>query len=53
MKLEDVQSALFSAYDIRNAMSKEDKRKPTENETFGVSLKEVIHFLEQLEKEMS
>jgi hypothetical protein len=52
MNLEAVQCALFSAYDIRNAMSKEDKRKPTENDSVGVSLNDVIKFLEQLEREM-
>jgi hypothetical protein len=51
MKLEDVQQALFNAYDMRNAMSSADKRKPTENEPMGVCLQEIIDFLEELEKE--
>ena len=49
MKLEGVQNALFAAYDLRNAMTAADKRRPTENAPFGESLDEVIEYLEQLE----
>jgi hypothetical protein len=51
MKLEDVQNALFAAYDLRNAMTSADKRRPTANENFGTSLAEVIEFLVGLEEE--
>lgn len=49
MKLIHIQQALFAAYDIRNAMSNADRRKPTEGETMGDCLDEVITFLEALE----
>lgn len=49
MKLVHIQQALFAAYDIRNAMSNADRRKPTEGETMGDCLDEVITFLEALE----
>ena len=49
MKLVHIQQALFAAYDIRNAMSNTDRRKPTEGETMGDCLDEVITFLEALE----
>jgi len=52
MKLVDVQQALFSAYDIRNAMSEKDRRKPTEGDSMGECLDEIIAFLEQLEEEI-
>jgi hypothetical protein len=52
MKLVYIQQALFSAYDIRNAMTKEDRRKPTEGDSMGECLDEIIEFLEQLEKEV-
>ena len=51
MQLDQIQSALFAAYDLRNAMTSHDKKRPTENESFGESLAEVIEFLESLEKE--
>jgi hypothetical protein len=53
MQLEQVQCALFAAYDIRNAMSNAEKRQPTENDTYGQSLNQVIDFLESLEDEMT
>ena len=58
MQLEQVQCALFAAYDIaaydiRNAMSSAEKRQPTENDTYGQSLNQVIDFLESLEDEMT
>ena len=53
MNLEDIQIALFSAYDIRNAMTSSDKRKQTENDNFGDSLEQIISFLEALEEEVS
>ena len=52
MQLEQVQCALFAAYDIRNAMSSAEKRQPTENDTYGQSLNQVIDFLEALEDEL-
>jgi hypothetical protein len=51
MTLETIQSALFCAYDLRNAMTSEDKRRPTENENFGDTLTELIGYLEALEVE--
>jgi len=51
MDLEQVQIALFHAYDIRNAMTAADKCRPTENDNFGESLAQVISFLEALEEE--
>ena len=53
MNLEHLQIALFAAYDIRNAMSPKDKDRPTENDTCGESIDEVIDFLVELEQEMS
>ena len=52
MNLEQIQNALFAAYDIRNAMSSADKRKPTENDNYGESLALIIETLEQMELEM-
>ena len=52
MKLEHVQVALFAAFDLQNAMTAADKRRPTENAPFGESLNDVITFLLSLEKEM-
>ena len=52
MKLVHIQQALFAAYDIRNAMSDADRRKPTEGENMGKCLDEVIDTLEQLEIEI-
>jgi len=49
MKLEDVQNALFAAYDISNAMTSADRRRPTENALMGESLQDVIDFLISLE----
>jgi hypothetical protein len=51
MTLETIQSALFCAYDLRNAMTSEDKRRPTENENFGDTIAELIGYLEALEVE--
>ena len=45
MRLEDVQNALFAAYDISNAMTSADRRRPTENAPMGESLQKVIDFL--------
>jgi len=47
MKLVHIQQALFAAYDLRNAMTSADMRRPTE----GECLTEVIEFLELLEIE--
>jgi len=51
MKLVHIQQALFAAYDIRNAMTSADMRRPTEGESMGECLTEVIEFLEVLEKQ--
>jgi hypothetical protein len=51
MKLLHIQQALFAAYDIRNAMTGADMRRPTEGESMGECLTEVIEFLELLEIE--
>jgi hypothetical protein len=51
MKLENIQQALFSAYDLRNAMTSADMRRPTEGENKGRCLTEDIEFLELLEIE--
>lgn len=51
MKLVHIQQALFSAYDLRNAMTSADMRRPTEGENMGRCLTEVIEFLELLEKQ--
>jgi hypothetical protein len=51
MKLVYIQQALFAAYDLRNAMTSEDRRRPTEGESMGACLTEVIEFLELLEIE--
>jgi len=51
MKLVHIQQALFAAYDIRNAMTSADMRRPTEGESMGECLTEVTEFLEQLEKQ--
>ena len=50
MKTEQIQAALFAAYDLRNAMTAADKRRPTENAPFGECLNEVIDFLISLEE---
>jgi hypothetical protein len=52
MRLAEIQNALFAAYDLRNAMSNAEKRKPTENDTYGKSLALIIEKLEILEDEM-
>jgi len=51
MKLVHIQQALFAAYDIRNAMTNADMCRPTEGESMGECLTEVIEFLEVLEKQ--
>ena len=53
MNLDQIQVALFAAYDLRNAMTSADKKRPTENDTFGDSLAEIIGFLESLETEVT
>ena len=52
MKLDEIQNALFAAYDIRNAMTSADRRKPTDNDTYGKSLDLIIKTLETIETEM-
>ena len=52
MKLVHIQQALFAAYDIRNAMTSDDKYRPTEGESMGKCLDEIINTLENLEDEI-
>lgn len=52
MKLETIQKALFAAYDIRNAMTDADMKRPTEGESMGECLALVIGTLENLEAEI-
>ena len=52
MKLDEVQCALFAACDIRNAMTQAERRKRTDNDSYGESLDLIIEFLETLEAEM-
>lgn len=47
--LDQIQNALFAAYDMRNAMNSKIKALPTENDTLGESLEQIIEFLEHLE----
>lgn len=51
MKLTHIQEALISAYDLRNAMTDADLKRPTECESMGDCIKEIIEFLEDLEQE--
>lgn len=51
--LEQIQIALFAAYDILDAMSDEDKNKLTANETFGESLEIIVAELEELELQVT
>lgn len=51
MNIEQIQIALFAAYDIRNAMSRTDRSKPTDNENFGESLDTIIETLECFEQQ--
>jgi hypothetical protein len=57
MRLDHIQVALFAAYDIRNALSKEMKKLPADRDgteyTLGESIDDVIAFLETLEAEVS
>ena len=50
MSLEKIQIALFAAYDVRNAMPKSIRERPTENENFGDSIDQIIEILECLEQ---
>ena len=52
MKIVHIQQALFAAYDIRNAMTTDDMYRPTEGESIGECLAEIINTLENLETEM-
>ena len=56
MKLDDIQSALFDAYDIRNAFSDKMKNRPKDNDgtdtTIGDCLDDIISTLESLEQEL-
>lgn len=57
MNTNDLASALFDAYDIRNTLSNRIKNKPKDNEgtqfTIGDCLDSIIEFLEALEAEAS
>jgi hypothetical protein len=52
MKLDELQCALFAAFDIRNAMTQAERRKRTDNDSYGESLDLIIEFLEALEAEI-
>jgi hypothetical protein len=52
MRLDELQCALFAAYDIRNAMTSADRRKKTDNDTYGESLDLIIEALENIELQM-
>lgn len=52
MKLDEIQNALFAAYDIRNAMTTDDMYRPTEGESIGECLAEIINTLENIEAEI-
>ena len=52
MKLVHIQQALFAAYDIRNAMTTDDLYRPTEGESIGECLAEIINTLENIEAEI-
>jgi len=55
MTKEQIQNALFAAYDLRNTLTKAELRRPiyeaSFGETIGSNIDEVIETLEQLEKE--
>jgi hypothetical protein len=52
---DQISSALFDMYDIREALSERIKNKPKDNEgseiTIGMCIDDVILFLESLESE--
>jgi hypothetical protein len=56
MRIEEIQSALFDAYDVRNALSTKTKNRPKDNEgteiTIGDCLDDIITTLETLQEEM-
>ena len=52
MRLDEIQNALFAAYDIRNAITEADRSVRTEGESVGASLDLIIETLEILETEM-
>tara|TARA_R110000868_G_scaffold260493_3_gene518664 strand:- start:2280 stop:2456 length:177 start_codon:yes stop_codon:yes gene_type:complete len=53
MKLEDVQIALFAAYDLSNSMIVMGLgSRPTENDTFEESIAVIIDFLISLETQI-
>jgi hypothetical protein len=57
MRLEQIQVALFAAYDIRNALTSEMKELPADRDgteySLGESIDDVIEFLEALEGEQT
>jgi hypothetical protein len=57
MRLEQIQVALFAAYDIRNALTREMKEAPADRDgteyTVGESIDDVINFLVALEGEQA
>lgn len=55
MKLDEIQTALFAAYDMRNGLDPEILARPHDDEdsdTFGFLLEIIIEELESLEKEV-
>ena len=54
MNLEQVQIALFDAFDIRETLANSVKRQKMDNgETIGATLNALIEFLEALEAEVT
>jgi hypothetical protein len=54
MNLEQVQIALFDAFDMRDALASSVKRQKMDNgETIGEALDNLIQFLESLEEEVT
>ena len=53
VKMNDLSSVLFDAYDVRNALSSQIKNRPKDNEgtdtTIGDCIDAIIEFLEGLE----
>ncbi len=56
MQLEDIQNALFAAYDIQKSLEPELLSLPIDEasfgETVGSNLQDIIEFLAELEKEL-
>lgn len=55
MRLDEIQTALFAAYDMRNGLDPEILAQPhddKDSDTFGFLLEIIIEVLESLEQEM-